>query len=172
MDSPIVRIVLEMGCSVDLVKRVIENQLSTARDDFQSAESLLDAIFAYENDNGVNSQDIQSVESEPQSSCSVSVSRTEKGNMDVTTDPKSEDPILTLSEFDEQPTGTDESLRFIEENRRLRDARTCKVCMDAEVNTVLLPCGHLVCCTDCSTLIGACPICRVLIKGTVKTFLS
>lgn len=30
-----------------------------------------------------------------------------------------------------------------EENRKLKDARLCKVCMDAEVGVVFLPCGHL-----------------------------
>lgn len=30
-----------------------------------------------------------------------------------------------------------------EENRKLKDARLCKVCMDDEVGVVFLPCGHL-----------------------------
>lgn len=35
------------------------------------------------------------------------------------------------------------SLSLEEENRKLKDARTCKICMDAEVGVVFLPCGHL-----------------------------
>jgi len=46
-----------------------------------------------------------------------------------------------------------------EENKRLREARTCKVCMDSEVNTVFQPCGHLVCCDTCSSVLHNCPIC-------------
>lgn len=65
-----------------------------------------------------------------------------------------------------------ETLEYLEENRRLLDARTCKVCMDAEVNTVFLPCGHLVCCDRCAPLLRDCPICRTYVRGTVKTFLS
>lgn len=30
-----------------------------------------------------------------------------------------------------------------EENRQLKDARLCKVCMDDDVAVVFLPCGHL-----------------------------
>jgi len=60
----------------------------------------------------------------------------------------------------------------LEENRRLREARTCKVCMDREVNTVFLPCGHLVCCDTCSPALRNCAVCRALIRGTVKVFLG
>lgn len=58
------------------------------------------------------------------------------------------------------------------ENRRLREARTCTVCMDREVNTVFLPCGHLVCCDTCSPELRHCAVCRALIRGTVKVFLG
>ena len=60
----------------------------------------------------------------------------------------------------------------LEENRRLRVARTCKVCMDRDVNTVFLPCGHLVCCDTCSPELRNCAVCRALIRGTVKVFLG
>ena len=49
-----------------------------------------------------------------------------------------------------------------------RESRTCKVCMDSEVNTVFLPCGHLVCCDTCSPALRNCAVCRALICGTVK----
>lgn len=34
-------------------------------------------------------------------------------------------------------------LSLEEENRQLKDARLCKVCMDDDVAVVFLPCGHL-----------------------------
>lgn len=34
-------------------------------------------------------------------------------------------------------------LTLEEENRQLKDARLCKVCMDDDVAVVFLPCGHL-----------------------------
>jgi len=66
---------------------------------------------------------------------------------------------------------TDEAA-VTEENRRLKEARTCKICMDHETNTVLLPCGHLSCCESCAKSLSNCPICRNVIRGTVKTFLA
>uniref|UniRef100_A0A674A111 RING-type E3 ubiquitin transferase n=1 Tax=Salmo trutta TaxID=8032 RepID=A0A674A111_SALTR len=59
-----------------------------------------------------------------------------------------------------------------EQLRRLQEERTCKVCMDKEVNMVFIPCGHLVVCKDCAPSLRKCPICRGLVKGTVRTFLS
>lgn len=59
-----------------------------------------------------------------------------------------------------------------EQLRRLQEERTCKVCMDKEVNIVFIPCGHLVVCRECAPSLRKCPICRGLVKGTVRTFLS
>lgn len=61
---------------------------------------------------------------------------------------------------------------MLKENEKLREERTCKVCMDAEVNTVFLPCGHFVCCAECSHQLQTCPICRVCISGTVRASVS
>lgn len=58
------------------------------------------------------------------------------------------------------------------ENQRLKEQRLCKVCLDAEVGVVFLPCGHLVACPACASALTACPICRKAIAGTVRTFLS
>ncbi len=66
----------------------------------------------------------------------------------------------------------DEEQRLIAENRQLIEARTCKVCMDKETNTVFLPCGHLVSCQECAPKLRDCPLCRTYIRGTVKSFFS
>ncbi|KAE8573733.1 Putative inhibitor of apoptosis 2 [Halyomorpha halys] len=59
-----------------------------------------------------------------------------------------------------------------EENRRLREARLCKICMDYEVGVVFLPCRHLITCVNCAHSLADCPLCRQAIKATVRTFLS
>ncbi|KAJ8678631.1 hypothetical protein QAD02_014418 [Eretmocerus hayati] len=58
-----------------------------------------------------------------------------------------------------------------EENRRLREARQCKICMDREVGVVFLPCGHLSTCVFCAPSLTHCPMCRHEIRATVRTFL-
>ncbi|XP_077612939.1 baculoviral IAP repeat-containing protein 7 [Crocuta crocuta] len=57
-----------------------------------------------------------------------------------------------------------------EELQRLREERTCKVCLDHSVCTVLVPCGHLVC-ADCAPALRQCPLCRAPIRSYVRTFL-
>jgi len=58
------------------------------------------------------------------------------------------------------------------ENRRLKEQRTCKICMDNEIGVVFLPCGHLICCVQCAPALKDCPLCRQPIHGTVKTYMS
>merc|ERR1719495_260893 len=59
---------------------------------------------------------------------------------------------------------------LVAENSRLREQKTCKVCMDAEVGVVFLPCGHLVVCSNCAPILKSCAVCRTTINGTVRTF--
>lgn len=49
---------------------------------------------------------------------------------------------------------------------------TCKICMDAEVGVVFLPCGHISCCPHCASGLDLCPMCRKPIQQVVRTFLS
>ena len=45
----------------------------------------------------------------------------------------------------------------------------CIVCVTAGRSVVLVPCGHLVLCTDCSHCVQVCPVCRATIQ---ERFLS
>ncbi|XP_001915144.1 baculoviral IAP repeat-containing protein 7 [Equus caballus] len=58
-----------------------------------------------------------------------------------------------------------------EQLQRLREERTCKVCLDRAVSVVFVPCGHLVC-AECAPNLQLCPICRAPIDSCVRTFLS
>ena len=51
-------------------------------------------------------------------------------------------------------------------------SRMCKVCMDAEVDVVFLPCTHTVTCSSCALALTQCPICRSDIKYVIKPILS
>ncbi|NWW37462.1 BIR7B protein, partial [Panurus biarmicus] len=69
--------------------------------------------------------------------------------------------------------GKDESQLSTEEQlRRLREERMCKVCMDKDVSVVFVPCGHLVACEECALNLRLCPICRAVIRGSVRAFMS
>ncbi|NXQ02967.1 BIR7B protein, partial [Vidua macroura] len=77
-------------------------------------------------------------------------------------------PFVLFSFF-----GKDESQLSTEEQlRRLREERMCKVCMDRDVSVVFVPCGHLVACEECALNLRLCPICRAVIQGSVRAFMS
>ena len=59
-------------------------------------------------------------------------------------------------------------------NQELEDARLCKVCMEAEICFVFIPCGHQCTCENCAVNgdLKNCPICREKITKRIKTFLS
>ncbi|XP_064024140.1 baculoviral IAP repeat-containing protein 7 isoform X1 [Pogoniulus pusillus] len=73
---------------------------------------------------------------------------------------------VQVKESDEYRMSTEEQLR------RLQEERTCKVCMDRDVSVVFVPCGHLVACGECALNLRLCPICRAVIQGSVRTFMS
>lgn len=54
------------------------------------------------------------------------------------------------------------------EERTARDLLKCKVCTDAQVEKLIIPCGHLVMCSRCLTAWmnekKVCPVCRQTIK--------
>lgn len=56
--------------------------------------------------------------------------------------------------------------------RDLEDSRICQVCMDEEVATAFCPCGHVVCCVECSVMCRECPICRSQITYAQRVFFS
>nr|KYP70672.1 hypothetical protein KK1_009900 [Cajanus cajan] len=46
----------------------------------------------------------------------------------------------------------------------------CVICLEQEYNTVFVPCGHMCCCTTCSSHLTVCPFCLRLIELVVKTY--
>ncbi|XP_060588222.1 baculoviral IAP repeat-containing protein 2-like [Ruditapes philippinarum] len=65
-----------------------------------------------------------------------------------------------------------ELLRLQDEVVRLKREKVCKVCLEKDMCIVFLPCGHLVACDDCAPRVKKCPVCRAIIKGTARTYLS
>lgn len=42
-------------------------------------------------------------------------------------------------------------------NRKLRDLKICKICMENDTSITMLACGHLCCCADCAPAMRKCP---------------
>ncbi|KAF4516795.1 hypothetical protein B566_EDAN004634 [Ephemera danica] len=83
--------------------------------------------------------------------------------------PPIENLVLSAPEKPKQPSKPDD---LAEENRKLQEARLCKVCLDEDVGVVFLPCGHLITCVKCAPNLAHCPMCREKIQATVRTYFS
>jgi len=79
---------------------------------------------------------------------------------------------VCIPEKDGNKDSKKEDKELIEENKRLRDERLCKICADKDLGVVFIPCGHLVTCTTCAASLNNCPVCRSTITSLVKTYMS
>ncbi|XP_013421896.1 baculoviral IAP repeat-containing protein 3-like [Lingula anatina] len=183
LDTPTVQAVLEMGCSRTVVRTAIENRLRTVGDDFPNAESLLEAIFEIEE--SMNREESQSSaggvpepaqppreQQPPQDTRSTNTTTQTKKKTEEKKNKKKKDKKGAGATIGPPGDKDEEAKSLMEENLRLKEQRTCKICMDEDVSVVFLPCGHLVACTQCAPALRNCPICRAIIRGTVRTFLS
>ncbi|KAL8575374.1 hypothetical protein ACOMHN_048667 [Nucella lapillus] len=63
--------------------------------------------------------------------------------------------------------------RLQAENRQLASQTLCRVChRPAAIDTLLLPCGHLVVCSLCAASITACPLCHSPVHATTRVYLQ
>ena len=68
---------------------------------------------------------------------------------------------------------TDEQCKsMLTDNNQMKNAKLCKICLDNPIDTIFLPCSHLVTCTKCQMCINECPICRAKIKATAKVYIQ
>jgi len=51
-------------------------------------------------------------------------------------------------------------------------ANVCRICMDDDcvINTVFIPCGHRVACSQCALRLRHCPMCRTCVQSVLNTF--
>ena len=78
-------------------------------------------------------------------------------------------PKLNSNPIDQSADASSKSLS--EETAAMKEQLTCKICLDANVGIVFLPCGHIVACATCSVRLSKCPICRKFIREKVKTLM-
>ncbi|XP_034643742.1 baculoviral IAP repeat-containing protein 7 [Trachemys scripta elegans] len=146
--SSIVQNVLQMGFDHSLVMSLVQNRhLLTGTCYLSVSELVLDLLQ-------VDGEESSSAEERE---------RTER---ETGLPGQRRDAQAECSKESEPPLSTEEQLR------RLQEERMCKVCMDKDVSIVFVPCGHLVVCAECAPSLRRCPICRAVIRGSVRTFMS
>jgi len=167
----------ESGGSDRVTERWEIGQQSQTGEDPEESEFMEEQSQAHSNTISLNRTQ-ETISSEPSQSVPPSspqnISTTQSSSLPATpANDKHEEsfqslPLLPASSAEKEKPGTD----LESENARLKEQRTCKICMDGEVGVVFLPCGHLCCCVNCAPALKDCPVCRTKIQGTVRTFLS
>ncbi|XP_062315029.1 baculoviral IAP repeat-containing protein 7 isoform X1 [Osmerus eperlanus] len=148
MLSPVVQTVLGMGFEARLVESLVQTKYLLTGQHYISVSELVTDVLQAEDDD--RQRGPQSTEPEVRQGPSTGGVRTQ---------------TLVREKALREPS-PEELLR------QLQEERTCKVCMDKLVSIVFIPCGHLVVCSDCATSLRHCPICRAVIRGSVRAFMS
>lgn len=162
----------EMGIARENVMQLIKQTCSTSRfveysqlDGKQIPDALLLKLLNSSECDRKERDDLpaaQSTASEPSDPSSKN-DETQKMDYCATANEKAH------SELDKR---SDYLMLLEEENRTLKEARLCKICMDWEASVVFLPCGHLTTCVYCAPSFTHCPMCRQVIHSVVRTFVS
>ncbi|XP_077369570.1 baculoviral IAP repeat-containing protein 7 isoform X2 [Festucalex cinctus] len=150
MLSPVVQTVLQMGFEASLVESLVQTKFLLTGQHYSHVSSLVSDVLQAEEEDRLR--------------------RPQSREPDGGQRPDAED-VRTLSPLrDKVPTAREPSPEEL--LRQLQEERTCKVCMDKLVSIVFIPCGHLVVCGDCAASLRHCPICRAVIRGSVRAFMS
>ncbi len=137
-----------------LVEAVLDGQYNEEQDDddetnqssstiVQEVSRILDTIFNPRASSSAMSQDDEPVQDIGHNTQRVQI--TENAQQEDAEKAKIETTETVVESNKQDPVETMESqqLSLEEENRKLKDARLCKICMVDEVGVVFLPCGHL-----------------------------
>uniref|UniRef100_A0A6B2EAJ7 Putative inhibitor of apoptosis 2 protein n=1 Tax=Phlebotomus kandelakii TaxID=1109342 RepID=A0A6B2EAJ7_9DIPT len=165
MATDAVRETLRMGLHEGRIRAATKQQLEHRGRPFDTADDLVRAVLGGQVVNEVDLDDVEASNDSNDIVRQVSdiigllVSSTNR-SCDAT-----EEPVAAQAE-PKDPQSLEE------ENRKLKDARLCKICMDEEISIVFLPCAHLASCGQCASGVAHCPLCRSVINGRVRIFLS
>ncbi|XP_066559016.1 baculoviral IAP repeat-containing protein 7 [Amia ocellicauda] len=149
LQSPVTQTVIQMGFEPCLVESLVQTKYLLTGNQYTSVSDLVSDILQAEEEDRQGSEQTREPVQTPRQGMSAGVERAQ-----------------------DQPKEKAGELSPEEQLRQLQEERTCKVCMDKAVSIVFIPCGHLVVCTDCATSLRHCPICRAVIRGSVRAFMS
>ncbi|XP_019615865.1 PREDICTED: uncharacterized protein LOC109463472 isoform X2 [Branchiostoma belcheri] len=175
MANPVVENVLSAGYSRDLVQHAVWRRLETHGENFPSVAELLQALKDLEDEYARAKEKLGNDElpSIPPAVTTTTDTPPEPENVPSTEDiPPSPttDNGLAQTTDDRCKVTTDDNVES--ELERYREEHTCKVCFDARIEVVFVPCGHYACCGHCADGMVECPMCRRGVDSTVKVFFS
>ncbi|XP_076810059.1 baculoviral IAP repeat-containing protein 7-like isoform X1 [Clavelina lepadiformis] len=184
MGSGVVKTAVEMGFERGVIRRLIKRRLQSGNEMYGSVENLIEDLTrsppSDSDENGDTTMAISCVpanvkrpaeaqsnqqSNEPAGESVPAVSTGNEGRQD--TAPANEEPMDAEMSMPEDVTPSMEA-----RIRELQEERKCKICLDQSADVVFVPCGHLCSCTECAQALRKCPICRVKIEKSIRTYMS
>lgn len=185
--SDVVR-AMEMGFTRDAIDEAIAIKTETTGNGFTNLGDLMQALLDNQNSTSSAQQTAGNCWPDPEPQV---IDRNEE-NMDQREQAQLNMGLMHSISYHQDPTaGSKQVLKrsnsappgsatntgmlstSVRELERTQEERLiCKICMDAEVGIVFLPCGHISCCPNCASGLDLCPMCRNPIERMYRTFLS
>jgi len=101
----------------------------------------------------------------------LDIGRTEKASAQIDLDTKQKKLDLVSAELRLQFS---KQQQLNEQVAQMEEARTCKICFERPVDTVLFPCSHICLCSKCTVAVvkknKKCPICRSTIERSTLCY--
>lgn len=143
MSNGIVQEALALGFSEADIKIVMKHQLEHFSRPFRCAEELIHAVLEYSESRNGDKQATRSTEQSTSIEMMPSTSAESRTSKTNRTESSTGEATAGLGASSGNDGKEKKKLSLEEENRQLKDAKLCKVCMDEDMTVVFLPCGHL-----------------------------
>lgn len=186
---------VSMGFSRAVIEEVISAQFESKGHTFRSVDELTNAVLEYGGRNAPSSSERQHSATSPVVSPTYQGSGTPSPspltweitggageefthNSDANTGDENKEENQRNQDFHSSAEHSSPSHESAENEslekklERMLEERTCKICMDAQIGVVFLPCGHLICCPNCASGVELCPMCRQPILESIRTYMS
>lgn len=170
LSSPQALAALSIGLNIERVKSAIREKLEKTGRSYSQPDALVEAALNVQHDEEGYSSSDDMGDSSLRLTVRQGIRNHIRRSISASTKEIVQEPKSVPANNQTDPS--DKPVSLEEENRILKEARLCKICMDGEVGIVFLPCGHLTTCVNCAPNLEDCPLCRCAIKATVRTFLS
>lgn len=165
MTSDVALTALNIGLNVQRVRRALKEKIEKTGTPYSRSDALVLAT--------INLQLDEEAEQDIEPDCSIGFPEISNNGHSILPDVLRNDKSSSnVDRAEGSSTKEVKKVSLEEENRILKEARLCKICMDSEVGVVFLPCGHFATCVNCAPNLQDCPVCRSTIKATVRTFLA
>ncbi|KAK3603524.1 hypothetical protein CHS0354_027940 [Potamilus streckersoni] len=181
IDCPAAKSILAMGYNVEMVRYAVRILASKKGHDTFSAIDLMEIIFELEENPSEDSDSSRLTAQVPtEATVQHKVSKPKELSVDKNEQSGNDSLLNHNDHVEEKKNGqstrnslsAEELKSMLEQNQELKDQATCKICLDRDACIVFLPCCHMMSCPQCAPALRKCPVCRQLIKGTVRAYIS